>query len=90
MTQVAANDYRAVGPADAIPNDFVVRYYLDNRKLRISVARVDDRLYAFDDLCSCAEVACPLSGGPLTGTTIICRCHGSRFDIGTSLRGARY
>jgi nitrite reductase/ring-hydroxylating ferredoxin subunit len=25
--------------------------------------------------------ACPLSGGLLTGTTIMCQCHGSRFDI---------
>src|SRR5262245_60117253 len=38
-------------------------------------------LYAFDDLCSCSMEACPLSGGLLTGTTIMCQCHGSRFDI---------
>jgi 3-phenylpropionate/trans-cinnamate dioxygenase ferredoxin component len=52
-------------------------------KLRISVARVNDRLYAFDDLCTCAPEACPLSGGLLVGTTIMCQCHGSRFDITT-------
>jgi 3-phenylpropionate/trans-cinnamate dioxygenase ferredoxin component len=50
---------------------------------RISVARVDGRLYAFDDLCTCTGEACPLSGGLLTGTTIMCQCHGSRFDIST-------
>ena len=72
-----------VGPADAIPNGFVVAYYLDDRRLRVSVARVDDRLYAFDDLCTCADEACPLSGGLLTGTTLMCQCHGSRFDIST-------
>jgi 3-phenylpropionate/trans-cinnamate dioxygenase ferredoxin component len=73
--------------ADTIPNDFVVPHYVDKR--RISVARVDDRLYAFDDLCTCAERACPLSGGLLTGTTIMCQCHGSQFDIrtGAVLRG---
>ena len=32
---------------------------------RIAVARVDDRLYAFDDLCTCADERCPLSGGLL-------------------------
>jgi nitrite reductase/ring-hydroxylating ferredoxin subunit len=53
------------------------------RKLRISVARVDDRLYAFDDLCTCAGRACPLSAGLLGATTIMCQCHGSRFDINT-------
>lgn len=81
MTQIAADTFRTLGPGTVIPNAFVVPYYLDDRKLRISVARVDGRLYAFDDLCTRAERACPLSGGLLTGTTIMCQCHGSRFDI---------
>jgi len=37
----------------------------------------------FDDLCTCALVSCPLSGGLLAGKTIRCQCHGSRFDIVT-------
>jgi 3-phenylpropionate/trans-cinnamate dioxygenase ferredoxin subunit len=76
-------ELRTLGPGAAIPNDFVVPFYLDDLKRRISVARVGDRLYAFDDLCTCAERACPLSGGLLTGTTLMCQCHGSRFDITT-------
>ena len=83
MTDLAADAFRTVGPGDSIPNDFVVPYYLDDRKLRISVARVADRLFAFDDLSTCTPEACPLSGGLLTGTTIMCQCHGSRFDITT-------
>ena len=83
MTELAAAAFRTVGKGDAIPNDFVVPYYLDDLKRRISVARVDDRLYAFDDLCTCAGRPCPLSGGLLTGTTVMCQCHGSRFDIST-------
>ena len=83
MTVLATDTFRRVGPGDAIPNDFVVPYYLDDRKLRISIARVRGRLYAFDDLCTCAPEACPLSGGLLTGTTIMCQCHGSLFDITT-------
>src|SRR3954469_17777539 len=83
MTELTAEALRTVGPSDAIPNDFVVPYYLDDRKLRVSIARVDDRLYAFDDLCTCADRACPLSGGLLTGTTLMCQCHGSRVDIAT-------
>ena len=67
----------------AVANDHVIPYYLEDRKARISIARVDDRLYAFDDLCTCADERCPLSGGLLTGTTIMCQCHGSRFDITT-------
>jgi 3-phenylpropionate/trans-cinnamate dioxygenase ferredoxin subunit len=83
MTELAPDAFQTVGRGDAIPNDYVVPYYLEDRKVRISVARVDDRLYAFDDLCTCAHEACPLSGGLLTGTTIMCQCHGSRFDITT-------
>jgi nitrite reductase/ring-hydroxylating ferredoxin subunit len=47
----------------------------------VAVARVDGKLYALDDLCT--HEACPLSSGLLTGTTLMCQCHGSQFDIGT-------
>jgi 3-phenylpropionate/trans-cinnamate dioxygenase ferredoxin component len=83
MTELATHRFRQLGPSSAIANDVVDVYYLPEPKLRISVARVNDRLYAFDDLCSCAREACPLSWGLLTGTTIMCQCHGSRFDITT-------
>jgi 3-phenylpropionate/trans-cinnamate dioxygenase ferredoxin component len=82
-TELAAETFRTVGRSDDIPDDFVVPYYLEDLKRRISVARVGARLYAFDDLCTCAEQACPLSGGLLTGTTLMCQCHGSRFDVTT-------
>ena len=75
--------FRTLGSADSIPNDFVVPFYLEDLKRRISIARVDQRFYAFDDLCTCGQEACPLSGGLLSGTTIMCQCHGSRFDITT-------
>jgi len=83
MTDLSADTCRALGPSEAITDDFVVPYYLDDRKLRISVARVGGHLYAFDDLCVCAEPACPLSGGLLEGTEIMCQCHGSRFELST-------
>jgi len=83
MTQLEAVRFHTIDQGDAIPDDFVAPYYLGDRKLRISVARVDGRLYAFDDFCTCTDEACPLSGGLLTGTTVMCQCHGSRFDITT-------
>jgi 3-phenylpropionate/trans-cinnamate dioxygenase ferredoxin subunit len=83
MAELTTDDYRTVAAGDAIPDGSVVPFYLDDRKLRISVARVGDDLYAFDDLCTCADQACPLSGGLLTETTLMCQCHGSRFDITT-------
>ena len=83
MTELVADAVRTMGRGDAVPNDFVVPYYLDDLKRRISVARVNDRLYAFDDLCTCSGQPCPLSGGLLTGTALMCQCHGSRFDLTT-------
>ena len=83
MTELVADAFRQVGPGGAIRDDAVVPYYLDDRKLRIAIARVKGRLYAFEDLCTCTRESCPLSGGLLTGTTIMCQCHGSRFDITT-------
>ena len=83
MTELTSGSFRTVGPRDAIPDGFVVPFYLSDRKLRISVARVGGHLYAFDDLCTCPGSSCPLSGGLLTRTTIMCQCHGSEFDVTT-------
>ena len=48
--------------------DYVNPYYLEDRKQRVSIARVGRKLFAFDDLCP--HEACPLSAGLLTGTTL--------------------
>jgi nitrite reductase/ring-hydroxylating ferredoxin subunit len=83
MTQLATGAFRTVGPATAVPEAFVVAFYVEEIKRRISVARIEDVLYAFDDLCPCAEESCPLSGGLLTDATLMCQCHGSEFDVTT-------
>jgi 3-phenylpropionate/trans-cinnamate dioxygenase ferredoxin subunit len=84
MTSELSDDaLRTLGSSSAIADNFVVPYYLDDLKRRISVARVDDRFYAFDDLCTCSDEQCPLSGGLLRGTALMCQCHGSWFDITT-------
>ena len=57
MTEVAMNSFRPLGPGDAIPNDFVVPYYLDDRKLRISVARVAGRLEPLGVVAGVAAVS---------------------------------
>jgi 3-phenylpropionate/trans-cinnamate dioxygenase ferredoxin component len=83
MPQLDADSFHRLDQSSAIADGAVRPYYLSDRKVRVSVARVDGRLYAFDDLCTCADERCPLSGGLLSGTTIMCQCHGSRFDITT-------
>jgi 3-phenylpropionate/trans-cinnamate dioxygenase ferredoxin subunit len=82
-SQVPTGDLRLVAASAEITHDTVVPHYLSDRRVRVSLARVDGRVYAFDDLCTCRAEACPLSSGLLTGRTIMCQCHGSRFDIET-------
>jgi nitrite reductase/ring-hydroxylating ferredoxin subunit len=74
-------EFRALGKSEELPNDFVVPYYLKDLKHRVSVARVDNKLYAFDGLSTSDQA--PLSAGLLTGTTLMSQCDGSRFDVTT-------
>jgi 3-phenylpropionate/trans-cinnamate dioxygenase ferredoxin component len=83
MTELASPDFRSLEDGDPITPNSVVPHYLSDRKRRIAIARVGDELYAFDDLCTCTDEPCPLSAGLLTGTVLMCQCHGSRFDIST-------
>jgi nitrite reductase/ring-hydroxylating ferredoxin subunit len=80
-------EFRTVGDARALPDNYVNPYYLEDLKKRVSVARVGGKLYAFDDLCK--HEGCPLSAGLLTGTTLMCQCHGSQYNVtsGAVLRG---
>ena len=40
MTELTAVDLRPLGPGDTVANGTVVPYYLADRKLRVSIARV--------------------------------------------------
>ena len=83
MTEPTTDAFRTIGTADAVSDGSVVPFYLGDRKLRISVARAEGNVYAFDDICTCSDQGCPLSGGLLEGTALMCQCHGSRFDLAT-------
>jgi len=87
MAVSTMTELRNVGKADKLPDNYVNPYYLDDLKRRVSVARVAGKLYAFDDLCPFDSA--PLSAGLLTGTTLMCQCDGSQFDVTTGrvLRG---
>ncbi len=79
--------FRSLGKSGQLPDNAVNPYYVGDRKLRVSVARIGDKLFAFDDLCT--HEGCQLSAGILAGTTLMCPCHGSQFDVtsGAVLRG---
>jgi nitrite reductase/ring-hydroxylating ferredoxin subunit len=51
----------------------------DVRGTRVAVAYVNGLFHAFDDTCT--HMGCSLAGGDLEGTTVICPCHGSEFDV---------
>lgn len=78
MTE-ALTTFRTLGKATDLPDDYVNFYYVDDLRRRISVARVMGQLFAFDGLCT--HELCPLSAGMLTGTSIMCQCHASTFDL---------
>lgn len=74
-----------LGRADELAERYVNPYYIEALKRRVAVARVADRLYAFDDIYN----EQPLSAGLLQGTTIMSQSDGSQFDVasGAVLRG---
>jgi 3-phenylpropionate/trans-cinnamate dioxygenase ferredoxin component len=76
-------EFRTIGDAADLDQGTVNPYYLEDLKQRVGVARVGDGLYAFDELCTCAANSCPLSAGLLAGTTLMCQCHGSSYDVTT-------
>lgn len=74
-------EFRTLDAADRLPEDHINARYLEDLRRRVAVARVGGRLPAIDDLC--AHGACPPSSGLLTGSTLMCRCHGSQLHIRT-------
>ena len=59
----------------------------DVKGITIAVANVGGAFHAFDDTCTHRQ--CSLAEGDLEGSTVICPCHGSEFDVesGDVLRG---
>lgn len=76
--------FRSTGQS-APPEGELTAVDLDGAK--IAVARVQDRLYAFQDACT--HMQCSLSSGDLEGASVICPCHMGCFDVttGTVLEG---
>ena len=78
-------EFRTLDDSNNLQDGNVNPYYLDDLKLRVSVARAGAKLLAFDDIYE----GYPLSEGMLTGTTLMSQWDGSQFEItsGAVLRG---
>jgi len=81
MSTADSADSRALAKSEDLPDGYVLPVYLEDLKRRVAVVRLDGQVHAFDDLCPCAEPACSLSSGLLEGSSLMCQCHGSRFDL---------
>jgi nitrite reductase/ring-hydroxylating ferredoxin subunit len=77
--------FRSLGDAGKLAENDVIAYYVEDLKHRVAVARIAGRLHAFDDLYE----GYPLSGGLLSGSTLMSQFDGSQFDVATGavLRG---
>jgi nitrite reductase/ring-hydroxylating ferredoxin subunit len=81
-----------LGPVERFPESRGVPVEVAGR--RIAVFRVGERVYAVDDFCP--HRGFPLNDGPVNGTIVRCRTHGSCFDLesgevrrGPASRGVR-
>ena len=84
-TQETGAGFMAVSRADDLKKGEMQAFKVLDTK--IAVANVAGTFYAFGDTCT--HLRCSLSEGDLQGTTVICGCHGSLFDItsGAVLQG---
>ena len=74
---------------DAIPAEQLPaggRWLVRRSGRDIALFNVGGALFAIDD--SCPHNGASLAGGRLEGTTVACRAHGLRFDLGSGcMRG---
>jgi nitrite reductase/ring-hydroxylating ferredoxin subunit len=69
----------SIGPIERFPESRGVPVEIGGR--RIAVFLIGDRVFAVDDFCP--HRGFPLNDGPVDGTIVRCRTHGSCFDLET-------
>ena len=70
-------EFTEVSKVDELKNGMMKAVNVAGRQ--ILLARVEDKYYAIDNLCS--HMKGNLSQGKLEGTVVTCPLHGSQFDI---------
>ncbi|MBS1880651.1 MAG: Rieske (2Fe-2S) protein [Actinobacteria bacterium] len=81
MSTADTADRRALGRSADLRDAYVLPVYLEDLKRRVAVLRLDGALHAFDDLCNCGGTPCSLASGLLEGSSLMCQCHGSKWDV---------
>jgi nitrite reductase/ring-hydroxylating ferredoxin subunit len=79
------SEFVALGRAEEIQEGGMRAF--DVKGTTIAVANVAGVFHAFEDTCTHRQ--CSLAEGELEGSTVVCPCHGSEFDVesGEVLRG---
>lgn len=74
-----------LGKAEEIIPGSMAAFDIDGA--RIAVANLNGKYFGFNDICP--HRGCSLVEGKLEGSTLICPCHGSQFDVtnGALLKG---
>jgi nitrite reductase/ring-hydroxylating ferredoxin subunit len=73
------SEFRAVGPAEDIPEGTGVQVDVDGRA--VAVFNVDGTFYAIDG--TCLHRGGPVGEGDLEGTTVTCPWHGFQYNVTT-------
>lgn len=72
-------EFATVGKAAAVADGELEAFAAGGTE--IAVANVGGTYYAINDTCTHQQ--CSLANGDLEGTTVVCACHGSEFDVRT-------
>ena len=76
---MAKNDFVEVAKVNEIPDGKMKHFEVDGKE--VLVANMDGKFSAISDRCG--HMNALLSMGNLTGTTVTCPFHGSKFDVVT-------
>lgn len=83
--QPGPGDYTAVLAETELQPDTLTR--AEAAGTPVLLTKVNGQIYALHD--TCVHAGCSLADGRLEGTSVVCSCHGSQFDLrdGTVLNG---
>ena len=80
-----SKQFISVASVGAVPKGEAKAFEVEGKT--IAVARIEDSYYAFGDACT--HMQSSLAKGFFRGTTVVCPCHVSEFDMtsGAVLKG---
>jgi nitrite reductase/ring-hydroxylating ferredoxin subunit len=77
LSNMAQNDFVEVAKVNEIPDGKMKHVEVDGKE--VLIANVGGKFYAISDRCG--HMNALLSMGNLTGNTVTCPFHGSKFDV---------